>query len=149
MVAALDLISGLTEGLGSHVERLIVTSNLMQLLRQSMEDIVPGVRQSSFAVLGDLTKACFDQVVPFLRNNTFLNNSICLKCNHRCLYICIGVSSGNSTDLGSKPEPRIPLGMHQCNLGSWRDCRQVRYILLPMRLISNSIKVNFNFCFRK
>ena len=71
MVAALDLISGLAEGLGSHVERLIVTSNLMQLLRQSMEDIVPGVRQSSFAVLGDLTKACFDQVVRCLRNIPF------------------------------------------------------------------------------
>ena len=87
LVAALDLISGLVEGLGSHVESLIVSSNIMHLLRQSMEDIVPGVRQSSFAVLGDLTKACFDQVVPFLRNITFLNNSVCLKCNHRYLYI--------------------------------------------------------------
>jgi len=71
LVAALDLISGLAEGLGSHVERLIVSSNIMQLLRQSMEDTVPEVRQSSFALLGDLTKACFEQVVRCLRNITF------------------------------------------------------------------------------
>jgi len=71
LVAALDLISGLVEGLGSQVESLIVCSNIMHLLRLSMEDIVPEVRQSSFAVFGDLTKACFDQVFRYLRNIPF------------------------------------------------------------------------------
>ena len=37
MIVALDLLSGLTEGLGGHIERLIVASNIMQLLYQSMQ----------------------------------------------------------------------------------------------------------------
>lgn len=71
MIVALDLLSGLTEGLGSHIERLIVASNIMQLLYQSMQDPMPEVRQSSFALLGDLTKACFQHVLSCLRINSF------------------------------------------------------------------------------
>ena len=37
MIVALDLLSGLTEGLGGHIERLIVASNIMKLLYQSMQ----------------------------------------------------------------------------------------------------------------
>ena len=64
MIVALDLLSGLAEGLGAHIEPLIKSSNLMQLLFQSMQDFMPEVRQSSFALLGDLTKACFQHVAP-------------------------------------------------------------------------------------
>nr|XP_012150199.1 PREDICTED: transportin-1 isoform X5 [Megachile rotundata] len=64
MIVALDLLSGLAEGLDGHMERLVMNSNVMQLLYQCMQDVTPEVRQSSFALLGDLTKACFQHVLP-------------------------------------------------------------------------------------
>ncbi|KOX67391.1 Transportin-1 [Melipona quadrifasciata] len=64
MIVALDLLSGLAEGLDGHMERLVMNSNVMQLLYQCMQDGMPEVRQSSFALLGDLTKACFQHVLP-------------------------------------------------------------------------------------
>lgn len=67
MIVALDLLSGLAEGLDGHMERLVMNSNVMQLLYQCMQDTMPEVRQSSFALLGDLTKACFQHVLPCIR----------------------------------------------------------------------------------
>ena len=64
MIVALDLLSGLAEGLQSHIEKLLLESNLLTLLYQCMRDETPEVRQSSFALLGDLTKACFQHVRP-------------------------------------------------------------------------------------
>lgn len=64
MIVALDLLSGLAEGLDGHIEKLVVSSNMMHLLYQCMQDPTPEVRQSSFALLGDLTKACFQHVHP-------------------------------------------------------------------------------------
>ncbi|XP_071330001.1 transportin-2-like isoform X1 [Trachinotus anak] len=64
MIVALDLLSGLAEGLGGNVEQLVARSNIMTLLFQCMQDTMPEVRQSSFALLGDLTKACFLHVKP-------------------------------------------------------------------------------------
>ncbi|XP_037821481.1 transportin-1-like [Lucilia sericata] len=66
MIVALDLLSGLAEGLDGHIESLVANSTIMQLLYQCMQDILPEVRQSSFALLGDLTKACFQHVHPFM-----------------------------------------------------------------------------------
>ncbi|XP_037802040.1 transportin-1-like [Penaeus monodon] len=64
MIVSLDLLSGLAEGLNGHVGQLVQQSNIMQLLYQAMQDPMPEVRQSSFALLGDLTKACFQHVAP-------------------------------------------------------------------------------------
>merc|ERR1719322_810933 len=64
VVVALDLLSGLAEGLDGHIERLVAGSNIMHLLYQCVQDSMPEVRQSSFALLGDLTKACFPHVHP-------------------------------------------------------------------------------------
>merc|ERR1740131_637718 len=64
MIVALDLLSGLAEGLNGHIERLVAGSNIMHLLYQCVQDSMPEVRQSSFALLGDLTKACFPHVHP-------------------------------------------------------------------------------------
>ncbi|XP_076040729.1 transportin 1 [Oratosquilla oratoria] len=64
MIVSLDLLSGLAEGLNGHVGQLVAQSNIMQLLYQAMQDPMPEVRQSSFALLGDLTKACFQHVAP-------------------------------------------------------------------------------------
>jgi len=66
MIVALDLLSGLAEGLNGFIEKLIANSNILQLLYQCMQDPMPEVRQSSFALLGDLTKACFQHVSPFV-----------------------------------------------------------------------------------
>jgi transportin-1 len=64
IVVALDLLSGLAEGLHGLIENLISSSNIMSLLFQCMQDPMPEVRQSSFALTGDLTKACFQHVKP-------------------------------------------------------------------------------------
>lgn len=37
MIVALDLLSGLAEGLDGHIEHLVVGSNIMQLLYQCMQ----------------------------------------------------------------------------------------------------------------
>ena len=64
---AFYLLSVLTVELGSHVEGLIVPSKMMQILHQSMQDLMPEVREYSFALLYCLTKECFDHVLPCLR----------------------------------------------------------------------------------
>lgn len=66
MIVALDLLSGLAEGLNGHIENLVKNSNIMELLHLCMQDSMPEVRQSSFALLGDLTKACFQHVQPHI-----------------------------------------------------------------------------------
>jgi len=68
MVVALDLLSGLAEGLGQLIAPLVSNSDILVLLFASMKDVVSEVRQSSFALLGDLTKACFDNIRPFLND---------------------------------------------------------------------------------
>ncbi|XP_018023344.1 transportin-1 isoform X1 [Hyalella azteca] len=64
MIVSLDLLSGLAEGLNGHIGDLVQNSNIMRLLYQAMQDAMAEVRQSSFALLGDLTKACFQHVAP-------------------------------------------------------------------------------------
>ena len=67
MIVSLDLLSGLAEGLNGHIGDLVQSSNIMRLLYQAMQDSMAEVRQSSFALLGDLTKACFQHVAPCIR----------------------------------------------------------------------------------
>lgn len=43
MIVALDLLSGLAEGLDIHIETLVMSSNIMQLLYQCMQDSMPEV----------------------------------------------------------------------------------------------------------
>lgn len=66
IVCALDLISGLAEGLGTGVESLVKGSNLLPLLGECMKDRGADVRQSSFALVGDLAKHCIIHLKPFL-----------------------------------------------------------------------------------
>lgn len=66
MILSLDLLSGLAEGLGAGVDSLVAKSNILTLLYQCMQDQVLDVRQSSFALLGDLTKVSFQHVQPFV-----------------------------------------------------------------------------------
>ena len=43
MIVALDLLSGLAEGLDGHIETLVASSNIMHLLYQCMQDVMPEV----------------------------------------------------------------------------------------------------------
>lgn len=113
MIVALDLLSGLAEGLNGHIEKLVINSNIMQLLYQCMQDPMPEVRQSSFALLGDLTKACFQHVhpcipdfLPILGQN--LNPEFISVCNNATWAI-----GEISIKLGPETRPYIPLVLSQ------------------------------------
>ncbi|XP_041014474.1 transportin-1-like [Juglans microcarpa x Juglans regia] len=66
VVCCLDLLSGLAEGLGSGIESLVSHSNLRDLLLQCCIDYASDVRQSAFALLGDLAKVCPVHLQPRL-----------------------------------------------------------------------------------
>lgn len=85
MVVALDLLSGLAEGLGGLIGPLVANSEILLLLYQCMKDIVSEVRQSSFALLGDLTKACFENIKPFL--NDFMH-VLSMNLNPEYISVC-------------------------------------------------------------
>ncbi|CBY08006.1 unnamed protein product [Oikopleura dioica] len=91
-IVALDLLSGLAEGMGNILEPLVAQSNLLNLMGSCMMDPLPEVRQSAFALLGDLTKACFklvqpcvNQLLPILARN--LNPDYISVCNNACWAI--------------------------------------------------------------
>lgn len=66
MIAALDLISGLAEGLKENITNLISSSNILELTIRCTNDTLPEAHQSAFALIGDVTKACFHLVQPHL-----------------------------------------------------------------------------------
>lgn len=80
MVTSLDLIDGLIQGFGEHSAELINGSSLMQMLLLCFEDPTDDVRQSSYALLGDLAifvpdhtvKPCLLSVVVSIGNE--INN---------------------------------------------------------------------------
>ncbi|KAG4304337.1 hypothetical protein PORY_002312 [Pneumocystis oryctolagi] len=68
LVTSLDLLSGLVEGLGLNFEYLIMQAEppLVQLLSICITDSSPEVRQSSYALLGDLSIFCFQHIKPYI-----------------------------------------------------------------------------------
>ncbi|KAI6648697.1 Transportin-1 [Oopsacas minuta] len=87
LIVALDLLSGLTEGLQGNIENLVTQTNLFPLLYECMQDRIPEVRQSSFALLGDLTRACYQYVEPFAKEfipllSKNLNPDLISVCNN-------------------------------------------------------------------
>ncbi|WCJ39923.1 transportin 1 [Euphorbia peplus] len=66
IVCSLDLLSGLAEGLGSGVESLVSQSSLRDLLLQCCMDEASDIRQSAFALLGDLARVCAVHLHPRL-----------------------------------------------------------------------------------
>uniref|UniRef100_A0AAQ6ILE1 Transportin-1 n=1 Tax=Anabas testudineus TaxID=64144 RepID=A0AAQ6ILE1_ANATE len=113
MIVALDLLSGLAEGLGGTIEQLVARSNILTLMYQCMQDKMPEVRQSSFALLGDLTKACFQHVksciadfMPILGTN--LNPELISVCNNATWAI-----GEISIQMGPEMQPYIAMVLHQ------------------------------------
>ncbi|XP_031565450.1 transportin-1-like [Actinia tenebrosa] len=113
MIVALDLLSGLAEGLEGQIEQFVVRSNIMTLLFQCMQDKMPEVRQSSFALLGDLTKACFVHVKPCLADympilGQNLNPDFISVCNNATWAI-----GEISVQLGAEMETYVGLVLNQ------------------------------------
>lgn len=68
LITALDLLSGLVQGLGANIMELIESTQppLLQLLLICFIDPVAEVRQSAYALLGDLAINCYASIKPFL-----------------------------------------------------------------------------------
>ncbi|WFD24751.1 hypothetical protein MEQU1_003455 [Malassezia equina] len=68
LIVALDLLSGLCQGLGAHCQELIanVQPPILPQLLPCMRNLEPSVRQSAYALLGDLAIHAFPQLKPFL-----------------------------------------------------------------------------------
>ena len=66
LCGSLDLIDGLVQGQGDLLEPLFLTNddnyNLLSILSTSLQDDVHEVRQSSYALLGDLLLMCYDSL---------------------------------------------------------------------------------------
>nr|XP_023678943.1 transportin-1 [Paramormyrops kingsleyae] len=113
MIVALDLLSGLAEGLGGNIEQLVARSNILTLMYQCMQDKMPEVRQSSFALLGDLTKACFPHVKPCIADfmpilGTNLNPELISVCNNATWAI-----GEISIQMGAEMQPYVAMVLHQ------------------------------------
>jgi transportin-1 len=90
LVCALDLISGLVEGLRGSSEQLIGQSNLLNLLYECCKSSSPDVRQSSFALIGDLARHAINflrpglpTLMPILIHNLQLPEFVS-ACNNAC-----------------------------------------------------------------
>ncbi|CAI5441635.1 unnamed protein product [Caenorhabditis angaria] len=72
MIVALDLLSGLAESLPVQIEQLTQQCNLVEMIIfcAMLQDQRADVRQSCFALLGDLIKACYPLIKP--HSQTFL-----------------------------------------------------------------------------
>ncbi|KAK9448530.1 armadillo-type protein [Limtongia smithiae] len=68
IVTTLDLLDGLVQGLGPASTQLIASADtsLMQMLVLCMRDPLDEVRQSAFALVGDMAIGPFDIVRPFI-----------------------------------------------------------------------------------
>ncbi|CDH53126.1 transportin-1 isoform 2 [Lichtheimia corymbifera JMRC:FSU:9682] len=64
MIVALDLLSGIIQALNTEAEPLVAGTNppVVQFLSICIQDEVAEVRQSAYAVLGDLAISCFEQI---------------------------------------------------------------------------------------
>lgn len=68
LVVALDLLSGLTQGLGPNMETLVntTTPHLLQLLTVCLKHPQAPVRQSAYALVGDMAVNCFVILRPHM-----------------------------------------------------------------------------------
>jgi len=66
-VCALDVVSALVEGLGTSMESLAEQAQLREFVFAACADESADVRQSGFALMGDLAKACPSHLGPVLR----------------------------------------------------------------------------------
>ncbi|GJU97189.1 transportin-1 isoform X1 [Tanacetum coccineum] len=77
VVCSLDLLSGLTEGLGSEIESLVSQSNLRDLLLQCCMDDSADICQSVFSLLGDLAR----ETISVANNACWAIGELAIKVN--------------------------------------------------------------------
>ncbi len=85
MVCGLDLISGLSEGLEGAMEQLVAGTNLIELLVRAAGDVSLDVRQSVFALVGDLAKGSINQLLPYM---TQLLTAMANSMSPECVSVC-------------------------------------------------------------
>lgn len=111
LVGCLDLIDGLVQGMGDRIENLLFSTklNICAILAQCLKDPVHEVRQSSFALIGDLIIGNYHQMCkqteflePFLnslvlelqQNNDSLDSDAAVNALTNALW-CLGVFIDN------------------------------------------------------
>nr|CAD2130311.1 unnamed protein product [Meloidogyne enterolobii] len=121
LIVALDLLSELTEALRDYIEPLVDQSNLNQLIYICSQDSTNEVRQSSFALLGDLSKACYSylqpnvhQFIPILAQN--LNPEHVSVCNN-----AIWALGEISLNIGDQMRQYVPIILPQLIIVMNRD----------------------------
>ncbi|KXZ52849.1 hypothetical protein GPECTOR_8g231 [Gonium pectorale] len=77
VVLALDVISALAQALHASVESLVGASPLVQMLTVACADPCPDVRQSAFALVGDLASACVAHLLPVLEGLVGRSLALC------------------------------------------------------------------------
>eukprot|EP00884_Botryococcus_braunii_P019984 jgi/Botrbrau1/666/Bobra.0161s0050.1 len=97
IIGSLDLLSGLAEGLGASVDKLVVMVPMNDILMQCCQDPSPDVRQSAFALVGDLARFAFPQLQPAFKEfmavciqnleTTMLTQPNLSACNNACWSI--------------------------------------------------------------
>ena len=99
IVCSLDLISGMAEGLKESIAALIAESNLLPLLLECLKNPEPAVRESGFALVGDLAKTrigllqpVMPQLFPYILANLDPEHaSVCNNCSWSLGEIAIKV----------------------------------------------------------
>ncbi|KAI8969128.1 armadillo-type protein [Mycotypha africana] len=68
MIVSLDLLSGIVQALNTEAEPLVAATNppIIQLINVCIQDEVAEVRQSTYALLGDLAISCFEHIRPVI-----------------------------------------------------------------------------------
>jgi transportin-1 len=66
LVVSLDLLSGLTQGLGNDIDPLYLRSDILDLLCHCISYPEAPVRQSAYALVGDLAITCPNILRPFI-----------------------------------------------------------------------------------
>lgn len=116
IASSLDLLSGLIDGLGAGAESLVARSTILRTLMECCLEISAEIRQSAFALVGDLAKACAPHVRPM--GAEFLSAAIAnlepsmittvtmSACNNACwsmgeLFLIVGPDAIAQTALSS------------------------------------------------
>ena len=91
LIVALDLLSGLCQGLGVQSQELVanVQPLILPQLLPCLTNIEPPVRQSAFALLGDLAINAFPQLKPYLPTHMpLILSQISPEQMHETLSVC-------------------------------------------------------------
>lgn len=94
LVCALDLISGLAEALGPAIGSLVAASPLNAICVECCNNELPAIRQSAFALVGDLAKSCPTYLQPIASDivalalrtldPTLMTQETVKSCNNAC-----------------------------------------------------------------